>query len=66
MKKEVPIWEKYTITIEEASAYFEIGQKKLREIIANHTDSGLTVMNGSKVLIKRKAFENFLTTIDVI
>ena len=28
---DVPIWEKYTLTIEEASKYFRIGEKKLSE-----------------------------------
>ena len=27
---DVPIWEKYTLTIEEASKYFRIGENKLR------------------------------------
>ena len=26
---DVPIWEKYTLTIEEASKYFRIGENKL-------------------------------------
>ena len=29
---DVPIWEKYTLTIEEASKYFRIGEKKLRKL----------------------------------
>lgn len=32
--KEVPIWEKAALTIEEAAAYSNIGQCKLRELIA--------------------------------
>ena len=32
MKKEVPIWEKSNLTLEEASAYFGIGINKLRDI----------------------------------
>ena len=28
---DVPIWEKYTLTVEEASKYFRIGEKKLRK-----------------------------------
>lgn len=28
-KKFVPIWEKYTLTISEASEYFNLGEKKL-------------------------------------
>ena len=29
---DVPIWEKYTLMIEEASKYFRIGEKKLRKL----------------------------------
>ena len=28
----MPIWEKYTLTIEKASKYFRIGEKKLRKL----------------------------------
>ena len=28
---DIPVWEKYTLTIEEASKYFRIGEKKLKE-----------------------------------
>lgn len=29
----IPIWRKYTLSIEEAAAYFRIGEHKLRRII---------------------------------
>lgn len=29
---DVPVWEKYTLTIEEAARYFRIGEKKLRKL----------------------------------
>ena len=29
---DVPIWEKYMLTIEEASKYFRIGENKLRKL----------------------------------
>ena len=29
---DIPVWEKYTLTIEEASVYFRIGEKKLRRL----------------------------------
>ena len=32
LKKEVPIWEKSNLTLEEAAAYSGIGINKLREI----------------------------------
>ena len=36
---DVPIWEKYTLTIEEASKYFRIGEKKLRKLAEENLDS---------------------------
>ena len=30
--KEIPIWEKANLTIEEAAVYFNIGQNKLSEL----------------------------------
>ena len=52
--------DKFCLTIEEAAEYFNIGERKLRKIIADHTDSGFVVYNGAKALIKRKRFEDFL------
>ena len=38
MDKDVPIWEKYTLTVEEAARYFRIGENKLRRMAeAVHT-----------------------------
>lgn len=30
---EIPIWEKHTLSIEEAASYFRIGENKLRQLI---------------------------------
>ena len=38
---DVPIWEKYTLTIEEASKYFRIGEKKLRKLAEENIDACL-------------------------
>ena len=35
---DIPVWEKYTLTIEEASKYFRIGENKLRRL-AEETQS---------------------------
>ena len=56
----VPIWEKYTLTISEATQYFNLGEKKLRYLADNYRDYGFTLQNGNKVLIKRKKFEEFI------
>ena len=43
---DVPIWEKYTLTIEEASKYFRIGEKKLRKLAEENIDAGWVIVNG--------------------
>lgn len=58
--KQVQIKDKFCLTIEEASEYFNIGDKKLRKIISENLDSGFIIQNGVKFLIKKKQFENFL------
>lgn len=58
--KQVQIKDKFCLTIEEASAYFNIGEKKLRKIVSENLDSGFIIQNGVKFLVKRKQFENFL------
>ncbi len=60
MKNEVPIWEKYTLSIEEAAEYFRIGQKRLRQIVAEHPDADFVLMNGNRIQIKRKLFEQYI------
>ena len=61
---DVPIWEKYTLTIEEASKYFRIGEKKLRKLAEENLDAGWVIVNG--VQIKRKQFEKIIDTLDEI
>ena len=63
---DVPIWERYTLTIEEASKYFRIGEKKLRKLAEEKINSGWVIMNGNRVQIKRKQFEKIVDTLDVI
>ena len=56
----IPIWRKYTLTIQEASKYFRIGDKKLRNLIDEHPDAEYILWNGSRPQIKRKIFEKFI------
>lgn len=65
MKYEVPIWEKYNLTLEEAAAYFGIGINKLREMTDNSTCM-FVIFNGTKRLIKRRKLEEYLSDVDVI
>ena len=69
MKKEtekVPVWEKYTLTIAEASDYFNIGESKLRRFLSEHERESYILMNGTKVLIKRKQFEKVIDGLGTI
>ena len=62
----VPIWQKYTLTIEEASAYFRIGETKLRKIIADNPNAEFILYNGNRAQIKRIVFERFIDRINCI
>ena len=63
---DVPIWEKYTLTIEEAARYFRIGEKKLRKLVEENPDAGWQIMNGNRAQIKRRQFEKVIDSLDVI
>ncbi|MDF2872037.1 MAG: putative transposon excisionase [Anaerocolumna sp.] len=59
--KEIPIWEKSNLTLEEAATYFNIGINKLREI-TDDKNCRFVLWVGSKRLIKRKQLEEYLTS----
>ena len=52
IKKEVPVWEKSNLTLEEAAAYSGIGIHKLREL-SDKEDCEFVLWIGTKRLIKR-------------
>lgn len=62
----VPVSDKYGLTIEEAAAYFGIGEEKIRKLISNNPDADYLLKNGRKSVIKRKLFEEYLNNIDSI
>lgn len=55
--KEIPIWEKSNLTLEEAAAYSGIGINKLRKLSDNE-QCQFVLWIGSKRLIKRKNWMN--------
>jgi len=63
---DIPICEKYLLTVKEAAAYYNIGEKKLRHMAENCPGANWVLMNGSRLLIKRKIFENVLDSQDAI
>ena len=59
MKDKIALSQKSLLTLEEASAYFNIGVCKMREL-TDDENCPYVLWNGSKRLIKRKPFEEFL------
>lgn len=57
--KEIPIWEKANLTLEEAAAYSGIGTGKLREI-TNDRNCNFVLWVGNKRLIKKRLFDKFI------
>lgn len=59
LRKDVPIWEKSNLTLEEAAAYSGIGINKLREI-TNEKNCNFVLFVGNKRLIKRRLLDKYL------
>ncbi len=51
---DIPIWERYTLTIEEASKYFRIGENKLRRLAEENKNANWLIMNGNRIQIGKE------------
>lgn len=51
---------RYLMTVKETAVYFHIGEKKLRRIVSDNPLAEFIIMNGNRVMIKRKLFEEFI------
>lgn len=56
---EVPIWERYLLTVKEAARYFRIGENLIRDLVKRE-NCDCVIFIGKKILIKRKKFEEYL------
>ena len=63
---EIPFWNKYVMSVEEAAQYFNIGENKLRKIISDHPDAEYLLWIGTRVRIKRTLFEKYVDTLETI
>lgn len=59
MRREIPIWEKSNLTLEEAAAYSGIGINKLRKLTESEQCSSV-LWNGTKRLIKRRKLDEYM------
>ena len=60
MIKDVPVWQKYSLSIEEAAVYFRIGENKLRALVQENPRASFVLWNGNRAQIKRTLFEKYL------
>lgn len=58
-KNAVPVADKALLTLEEAGMYFNIGVNKIRELTSDD-HCPYVLWNGSKRLIKRELFKEYL------
>lgn len=65
-KGVIPVWKRYALTITEAAEYYHIGENKLRMITEEHPQADFIIMNGNRILLKRKKFEEFLDNVTVV
>lgn len=63
---EIPVWRKYVLSVEEAAAYFHIGENKLRSMIAENKNADYLLWIGTRVLIKRVKFEQYVDRLEAI
>lgn len=59
--KDVPICKKLLLTIEEAAEYSNIGQNKISELLKSPLCKFVLYV-GRKKLVKRREFEDFIST----
>lgn len=59
MKQPIPVKDKFLLTINEASEYFNIGTKNMRRIAEDHLDS-FSIFQGNRYLIIRSKCEEYI------
>ena len=57
--KQIPIWEKSNLTLEEAAAYSGIGINNLRQL-TDDDNCEFVLWIGTKRLIKRRKFDEYI------
>ena len=59
-KCNVPIWEKYCLSVEEAAQYFHIGEERLRRLQRENSGADYLLTVGNRCYFKREKFERFV------
>lgn len=61
-EQTIPVWEKANLTIHEAATYSNIGINRIDKMLRS-PDCPFVLYVGSKKLVKRKAFEEYLSRV---
>ena len=59
-EESIPLWQRYSLSVEEAAKYFGVGENRIYQIIREHPDADFILGIGSHVKLKRVLFEKFL------
>ena len=63
---EIPFWEKYVLSLEEASLYFHIGINRLRSLVSEHKNADWILWINTHANIKRKKFEQYIDSLNAL
>ena len=59
----VPLWRKYSLSIQEAAEYYGSGEKRLRQIAYENQGEDFVLEIGTHIRFKRKLFEEYLDSV---
>lgn len=65
MREKVPIWEKQNLTLEEAAEYSNIGTNRLSMLLKD-PNCNFVLHVGNKRLIKRRIFDKYIESTNII
>lgn len=63
---EIPVSEKYVLSLEEASLYFHIGINRLRRMVNDYKDADWVLWIQTHASIKRKKFEQYIDSLNTL
>ena len=66
IKAGVPLWRKYSLSIQEAAEYYGIGEKRIRQIISENRSAEFALEVGAHTRIKQELFERYLDNSSVV
>lgn len=63
---DIPVADKYLLTVEEAAAYYNIGEEKLRRFANENKELDCFFWNGTRLLFKKNLLNRYIDKHDTI